>query len=69
MAKTLLSPDQVAEQLGVSRTTVLLWADERGLPCIRFSKRTIRFDPAAVELWLESISTSSGVGAAVVAAR
>ena len=54
MANELLSAYQLARQIGVAPATVLRWVERRGLPCIRFSKRTIRFDPAQVEQWLAS---------------
>ncbi|MGD0089095.1 MAG: helix-turn-helix domain-containing protein [Planctomycetota bacterium] len=52
MATELLSARQLADHIGVSTGTILGWVEQRGLPSIRLSKRTIRFDPVAVEHWL-----------------
>ena len=52
MANELLSTNQLGRHIGVAPATILLWVKRRGLPCRRFSKRTIRFDPAEVDRWL-----------------
>lgn len=48
----LLSPDQVAEQLGVQVKTVYVLIHERGLPAFRLG-RTLRVKEQDVERWLE----------------
>lgn len=48
----LLSPDQVAEQLGVQVKTVYVLIHERGLPAFRLG-RTLRVKEQDMELWLE----------------
>lgn len=50
---TLLKPREVAERLAVSEPTVYRWADQKVLPCIRLSARAVRFEPAAVEKFIE----------------
>jgi excisionase family DNA binding protein len=57
----LLTANQLAKHLGVSPATVLLWVERRELPSIRLSKRTIRFDPVAVEKWLAKYAGKDGV--------
>lgn len=45
----LVATDEVARRFGVSVPTVRRWVRERRIPCIRVSRRVIRFDLAAVE--------------------
>lgn len=49
----LLTPDQVAARLAISKRTVLRLAAEGKLPFIRLGTRLIRFDPERVESWLK----------------
>jgi excisionase family DNA binding protein len=60
MARDLLSAEQLAKRWGVVPSTVLYWTETRGLPCVRLSKRTIRFDPAEIDGWLERRGKASG---------
>ena len=41
--ETLLSAEQVAGLLGVSVVTIRGWAREQRVPCVRLSRRTIRY--------------------------
>ncbi len=56
--QALLTADQVAELLGISRkrvydlTAVQQPGFSRPLPAIRFGERALRFDPADVEAWI-----------------
>jgi len=51
----LLTPEQVAEILGVKPTTVQTWRARRvGPPYIRVGHRTVRYSAAALQEWLES---------------
>ena len=45
----LLTPDEVARRLGVSRDTVYLWVKKGRLPAVRPSPRVIRIPEAALE--------------------
>ena len=49
----LLSMDQLAETLGVTRRHVRRLVDERRVPFLRVG-RFIRFDPQQVATWLDS---------------
>ncbi len=49
----LLSMDQLAERLGVTRRHVRRLVDERRVPFLRVG-RFIRFDPQQVATWLDS---------------
>jgi len=49
----LLTSDQLAERLGVTRRHVRRLVAERRVPFLRVG-RFIRFDPATVALWLDS---------------
>jgi len=49
----LLTMDQLAERLGVTRRHVRRLVDERRVPFLRVG-RFIRFDPAQIADWLNS---------------
>ena len=44
----LLTPEQMAQRLGVSSDTLLQWAIKGRVPRIKVNARIIRFDPEAV---------------------
>ena len=46
---SLSTPQQVAEHFGVSVTTVNSWVRAGRIPCVRPSRRVVRFDLDAVE--------------------
>jgi excisionase family DNA binding protein len=48
----LLTPEEVAEMLQIARKTVVVMAREGRIPCIRIG-RFVRFDPAAIDRWLD----------------
>ena len=50
----LLDALEVAELLKVSKETIYKWAKRRALPCIRFGKDCIRFDPKQLADWIQS---------------
>jgi excisionase family DNA binding protein len=47
----LLTVDQAAEWLGVGRTMVFEYVNDKGLPVIRLSDRVLRFDPHSMYRW------------------
>jgi excisionase family DNA binding protein len=49
----LLKPREVAERLQVTPRAIRYWVHQGLIPHIRLSQRAIRFDPAAVDDWLE----------------
>lgn len=54
MPLDLLKPKAVAQRLGYADTKAFLqMARRKGLREIRLNARVIRFDPAAVDRWLE----------------
>jgi excisionase family DNA binding protein len=55
----LMTMDQLAERLGVTRRHVRRLIDERRVPFLRVG-RFIRFDPAEISVWLDAsrVSTS-----------
>jgi excisionase family DNA binding protein len=57
VAETLLDAEQVAARLGIRRRRVYSLVEARDptqrLPVVRIGKRTLRFDPRAIERWLE----------------
>lgn len=50
-SEPLLTVTDVAKRLAISRRGVY-YLLERGLPCLRLGKKTLRFDPAAIDAWL-----------------
>lgn len=42
--ESLLTPEQMAEELDVGVQTILRWARENRIPSVRITPRTIRFD-------------------------
>lgn len=61
MAEPLLTVAELAERLHISRRGVYYLLQDRGLPCVRLGKKTLRFDPAAVDRWIQERAASSGV--------
>jgi excisionase family DNA binding protein len=50
----LLTPEEVAEQLGVSTETLAQWrSQQRGIPYVKISRYCIRYRALDLELWLE----------------
>jgi excisionase family DNA binding protein len=47
----LLTPDKVADLLGIERLTVIRLARAKKIPAIKVGK-AVRFRPAAIETWL-----------------
>lgn len=46
---TLLSPEQLADELGLTVTQVKDYTREHDWPCVRFSLKTVRYTPEQVE--------------------
>lgn len=54
MTEPLLTPEEVAEMLGISETTLKRWRlDGEGPPAVFLSPRTIRYSPEAVAAWMD----------------
>lgn len=58
-AGPLLSPDDVAERLGIGRRRVYDLVKFQGLPAYKFGNQ-LRFDPDALASWLEAQRTDGG---------
>ena len=52
VVEPLLDKGEVARRLGVSQRAVERYIDDAGLPVIRVTARTFRFDWSAVQAWL-----------------
>jgi excisionase family DNA binding protein len=65
----LLTLDEVAQRLRLSRRTVerLIAADL--LPALRISHRSVRVDPGELETWLAEASTVQNAGSSSLLAR
>ena len=53
MGSRLLTTDELAKRLGVSRQTIYTWRKEYNLPHVKLV-RAIRFDWDAVQEWLKT---------------
>ncbi|GAB6182813.1 helix-turn-helix transcriptional regulator [Thermodesulfovibrio hydrogeniphilus] len=51
--KKLLTVDEVARMLSLSKQSIYQLVFYRKIPVIRLSKRALRFDPEAIERWLK----------------
>lgn len=47
----LWKAEDVATYLNIGLSTVYLWAEKRGLPCIKIGSGATRYDPEAVKQW------------------
>ena len=54
--KMMLSVDEVASVLGVSKNTVYNWAQAGVIPHSKLGPKLVRFNPDVLELWLKSKS-------------
>ena len=52
--KRLLTPEDVAERLGVQPATVRAWARDGRIESFKISGRLMRFLPAAVDAFIEA---------------
>jgi excisionase family DNA binding protein len=50
----LLTIDQLAEELQVSKHTIYKWVAASKIPHIPMPNRKVRFDMSAIEKWLKS---------------
>lgn len=55
----LLTCKQVAEKLSISTQSVSKWTREKKIPHIRFNRRVIRYEPAAIEAMLLKLNNSN----------
>jgi excisionase family DNA binding protein len=53
MGRKLLDIEEAAEVLSVHYATLYRWAKAKKIPCIRMGARVIRFDPRALEKFLQ----------------
>jgi excisionase family DNA binding protein len=58
----LLDIDQAAERLSVHPATLYRWARQKRLPCIRIGARVLRFDPRALEKFIQTNSVEAAAG-------
>jgi DNA-binding XRE family transcriptional regulator len=57
-AGELLTQKQVAEFFGVEPFTIRTWQKTKCLPCLRVSKKVIRYRLSEIEMWLEKFRPS-----------
>lgn len=58
---TLLTAQQVADELGYPLHRIYELSRRGDMPCVRFG-RTMRFDPAALKAWLAAGGTAASDG-------
>jgi excisionase family DNA binding protein len=51
-----LKPDQVAELLGIKKSTVHVWVHRKIIPYTKLANGTLRFSEKRLERWLEENS-------------
>ena len=49
LGKELMNAEEAAQLLNVTRRTLLRWAREKKIECVRISKKTILFSPDAID--------------------
>jgi excisionase family DNA binding protein len=49
----LIRAREAAEFLGINTRTLYQWVAANRVPVVRLSPRTIRFDPQALQSWIE----------------
>lgn len=54
-----LRVQQVADLLGVSESKVWKYCRSDGLPAVRLGRRTTRFMPSSIQMWLEAHEQAS----------
>jgi len=57
-ADSLLSPAQMAARLAIAPETLLVWTSKKKIPCVRISRKVVRFDPVQVVAHLRKIGKS-----------
>jgi predicted DNA-binding transcriptional regulator AlpA len=62
-----LTRQQVAHLLGVSEQTLANWAWQgKGPPCVRFSRRCVRYSQEALESWIRDCQPAPAEVAALL---
>jgi excisionase family DNA binding protein len=51
----LLTPQEIASYLQISDKTIYKWSSQGRIPCIKFSKKCVRFDLEKVRNWYASM--------------
>ena len=51
----LLTTEEIAAYLCTSVKTIYKWSHQKRIPCIKFSKKCIRFDLGKVQGWLATM--------------
>jgi excisionase family DNA binding protein len=54
MRERLMTISELAEMLNVSKKTIYQNVYHRRIPALQINKKTLRFDPRAIEAWLKS---------------
>jgi excisionase family DNA binding protein len=52
--KKLLTVEELASMLGMTKTSVYQAVYYKRIPCVKISKKALRFSPSDIEAWLES---------------
>ncbi len=52
--RKLLNAQQLADYLGIETTTLYKWNCEGSIPCVKISKKTVRYDIDAINEWLKT---------------
>jgi excisionase family DNA binding protein len=61
-ARRLMTPEELAEYLGVTLHCVYAWSSRGGGPNVLRVGARLRYRPADVEAWLDSVTDTRKVG-------
>jgi excisionase family DNA binding protein len=61
-ARRLMTPEELAEYLGVTLHCVYAWSSRGGGPKVLRVGARLRYRPAEVEAWLDSVTDTRKVG-------
>lgn len=64
MEEALMTVEEVACMLCVSKWTVYTWINKKKIPVLRISRRFVRFRRGDIEAWLESKKQDAPVSSA-----
>ena len=54
-----LTKDEVAQYFRVTKRTITNWVKALGLPCVKISRRSVRFKASAIREWELALSSQA----------
>ncbi len=59
---TLLTIQQAAEQLGITKQTLYVWVKDKKIPYVRIPAGTLRFNQDHLDKWVTARTIKSNIG-------